>query len=117
MARIMFSPLAREDLQEIKRYIRDDLDSPQAAKRITDGILKRIRMLDLSPEIGTPLSAICNIVSDYRFLVSEKYLVFYRYEESSETAFIVRVLHGSRNYITILFGVQTEESLSLFDKE
>jgi hypothetical protein len=61
--------------------------------------------------IGAPLSSACNVVSDYRFLVSGKYLVFYRYAsdfDSKDRAdgiiYIIRVLYGSRNYLPVLFA-------------
>lgn len=102
MIKIKYSPLAQDDLLEIKEYITVNLASPQAAKNTISKIAKRIRSLELSPEIGKPLSAICRVASDYRVLVCGGYLVFYRYE--NESVFIIRVLHGSSNYLTVLFG-------------
>lgn len=57
---------------------------------------------------GTPLSSVADIESDYRFIVSGNYLVFYR--AYGKDVYIDRVLYGRRDYMRILFGdVQTNE--------
>lgn len=116
VAKIRYSPLAQEDLLSIKEYIGVDLASPQAAKSTVGRITKRIRSLAAAPEIGTPLSAICTVDSDYRFLVCGKYLVFYRYENG--VALIVRVLYGGRDYLIALFGDELgDDSVNLYGKD
>ena len=102
MTKIYFSPLANDDLQSIKEYISVDLASPKAAIDTVSRITKRIRNLEQMPKIGTPLSAICNVVTDYRFLVCRNYLIFYRYHV--DTIYVIRVLYGKRDYLSILFG-------------
>lgn len=116
MVTIRFSPLAQDDLIEIKSYIADKLASPLAAKNTMKRITKRIRDLEISPEIGTPLSAVCAIESDYRILVCNSYLVFYRYE--NKTVSVIRVLYGRSNYLATLFGDQLGDDFkSLYGKE
>ncbi|MEW6623010.1 MAG: type II toxin-antitoxin system RelE/ParE family toxin [Bacillota bacterium] len=48
-----------------------------------------------------------NIQTDYRFLVCDNYLIFYRYEDG--IVFVSRILYGRRNYTRILFGDLLEE--------
>jgi addiction module RelE/StbE family toxin len=116
VTKIQYSPLAQKDLLAIKEYIGADLASPQAAKSTVDKIIKRIRSLTSAPEIGTPLSAICAIDSDYRFLVCGKYLVFYRYENGA--ALIIRVLYGGRDYLAVLFGDELgSDPISFYGKD
>lgn len=81
MAKIRLSPLALSDLQEIKEYITDELTSPR---------------------LGSSLSSILRIDTDYRFLVSGKYIIFYKTE--SEYVSIYRILYGARDYMKILFS-------------
>ena len=102
MSEIKFSPESLKDLQEIKKYITDELCEPSAADRVVSEILSKIRMLETFSGIGSPLSAITHIPTDYRYLVCGHYMVFYR--PACETVFIVRVLYGKRNYMEILFG-------------
>jgi len=102
MFRLHYSPESRNDLAEIKEYISEEHDNPSAAGRMIEYIVKRIRGLGQFPEMGAMLSSVVEIDSNYRFLVCKKYLVFYRVEENN--VFISRVLHGSRDCPSILFG-------------
>ncbi len=59
-------------------------------------------------EMGTPLSSIADVGTDYRFLVSGNYMVFYRVQGSD--VYIDRVLYGRSDYMSVLVkGLQREE--------
>jgi addiction module RelE/StbE family toxin len=102
LAEIRYSPEAKGDLLEIKRYINDELQNPSAAERTVSKITRSARMLEKSPQIGTPLSSVTDIDTDYRFLLAGNYLLFYRYVE--DVCYIDRVLYQRRDCITVLFG-------------
>lgn len=102
MAKIRLSPLAISDLKEIKAYIEVELCNPTAANRIINKIIKDYSLLEMSPKLGMILSPIINIETDYRFLVSGKYIVFYKIED--EYVSIYRILYGARDYMKILFS-------------
>ena len=107
MNKLHLSPEAQEDLSEIKAYIAEDLENPQAALSTVTKITKTIRMLQDHALIGTPLSAVADVNSDYRYLVSGNYMVFYRVADKD--VFIDRVLYGRRDYLRILFADTQEE--------
>lgn len=102
MAKIRLSPLALSDLQEIKEYITDELCNPTAANRIITKIIKDYSLPETSPRLGPSLSSILHIDTDYRFLVSGKYIIFYKTE--GEYVSIYRILYGARDYMKILFS-------------
>lgn len=102
MYKISFSPEAVDDLKEIKRYIKDELCNEQAAKNTVAKILKKIKILSDFPESGSSLSAIIGFDADYRYLICDNYIAFYRIE--NKNVLIVRILYGRRNYMQILFG-------------
>lgn len=102
MYKISFSPEAVDDLKEIKQYIKDELCNEQAAKNTVAKILKKIKLLSDFPESGSSLSAIIGFDTDYRYLVCDNYIAFYRIE--NKNVLMVRVLYGKRNYMQILFG-------------
>ena len=102
MYKISFSPEAVDDLKEIKQYIKDELCNEQAAKNTVAKILKKVKMLSDFPESGSSLSAIIGFDTDYRYLICDNYIAFYRIE--NKNVLIVRVLYGRRNYMQILFG-------------
>lgn len=109
MSKLQVSPAAQRDLQEIKSYIASDLDNPTAALSIVKKISKRIRGLLDHPLMGAPLSSVCSADSDERFLVSGKYLIFYRVSYHGAEIYIDRVLYGGRDYLRILFERTLEE--------
>ena len=102
MGIIRYSPEAEDDLTEIKRYITEDLNSPIAAINTITKITKKIRNLEQFPEMGAKLSSIIDVITDYRFLVCENYIAFYRTD--GDDVYIVRILYGRRDYVKILFG-------------
>ena len=111
MAKIKLSPLAISDLQEIKSYISDDLSNPIAANRVINQIIDDYTLLETSPEMGISLSAKINITTDYRYLVSGKYIVFYKTD--TEYVYISRILYGARDYIRILFNDEITDNSEL----
>ncbi|MBQ2862510.1 MAG: type II toxin-antitoxin system RelE/ParE family toxin [Oscillospiraceae bacterium] len=102
MYKISFSPEAVDDLKDIKQYIKDELCNEQAAKNTVAKILKKIKLLSDFPESGSSLSAIIGFDTDYRYLVCDNYIAFYRIE--NKNVLMVRILYGKRNYMQILFG-------------
>ena len=110
MNNLYVSPEALSDLSEIKAYIAEDLENPHAALSTVAKITKTIRMLQDHALIGTPLAAVADVNSDYRYLVSGSYMVFYR--TSGKDVFVDRVLYGRRDYLRILFADTQEEELN-----
>jgi len=102
MNKLKISPEAKNDLMEIKNYISDELHNPQAAVNLIVKITEKIRGLLKYPGIGSSLSAVIDIQTEYRFLVWDNYLIFYRYED--EAVYVIRILYGRRDYLRVLFN-------------
>lgn len=92
---------AFEDLKNIQNYISYNLNNPQAANRSVGKIIKTYSQLADFPFIGTPLNSKISVNSSYRFLICEKYLIFYIVKK--ESVVISRIINGRQNYIDILF--------------
>lgn len=90
--------IAEEDFNEIICFIADD--NPNAANSIANKIEKNIELLSENPKLGRiPRDEdIRNL--GYRYIIVQNYIVFYTIEE--RTIFIHRILHGARNYKTLL---------------
>ena len=101
MNKIVYSPKARNDLDEIWTYISEKLLNPSAAEATVNGILDTIDMLQAQAEIGKPLYFSSDMFSGYRFLVYKNYLAFYR--TSADTIYIDRIIYGKRDYMRLLF--------------
>lgn len=90
--------IAEEDFTEIISFIA--ADNPNAANLIANKIEKNLELLSENPNLGRipREEEIKNL--GYRYLIVQNYLIFYTIEE--RTIFIHRILHGARNYKTLL---------------
>lgn len=98
---IYYSPEAQNDLDEIWEYISVELCNPQAAENTVNKIMDTVDELKDFSEIGALLSSVTEVESDYRFLISGNYMIFYRVIDTD--VYIDRVLYGRRDYLRILF--------------
>ena len=99
--KIHYSPESRRDLDDIWDYIVSELQNRSAAERVIDCIIDAVDPLKNFAEMGAPLSSIADIGTDYRFLVSGNYMVFYRVQGND--VYIDRVLYGRSDYMSVLF--------------
>ena len=107
MFEIRFSSRAIADLEEIKRYISDDLFNPQAASELIDLVFKKIRTLASLLQTGARVQTNIPVLQTYRFIPCKHYLVFYRVEEKSVS--VIRILYARRNYLRLL-AVENEDA-------
>ena len=96
MARVVVTPRARSDLDDIWLHVA--LDSPTAADRLIDLIVARCQNLSDYPRLGP---ARPEIAREARMLVVGDYVVLYRIDGGDVA--IVRVVHGARQ-LKALFG-------------
>ena len=99
--KIHYSPESRRDLDDIWDYIVSELQNRSAAERVIDRIIDAVDPLKNFAEMGAPLSSIAEIGTDYRFLVSSNYMMFYRVQGND--VYIDRVLYGRSDYMSVLF--------------
>ena len=99
---ILYSPLARQDLDEIFDYIACELENPSAAETV-NAILDAAESLEGFPHIGSPVKGLPFSADEYRFLGARNYLIFYRVADTR--IFIDRILYKSRDYLPLL-GLQ-----------
>ena len=90
--------IAEEDFTEIISFVASD--NPTAADAIANKIEKNLELLSENPNLGRipREEEIRNL--GYRYLIVQNYLIFYTIE--ARTIFIHRILHGARNYKTLL---------------
>ena len=90
--------IAEEDFTEIISFIA--ADNPSAANKFADKIEKNLELLSGNPNLGRRPrdEEIRNL--GYRYIIVQNYIIFYTIEK--KTIFIHRILHGARNYRTLL---------------
>lgn len=95
-------PTAQTDINGALNYIANDLSNPTAALKLWKVISDCFTRLKGSPLYGRELETNTPLKYTYRWVMAENYLIFYTVNESLETVYIMRMLFGSSNYISIL---------------
>ena len=90
--------VAEDDLREIINYIA--LDNPAAATALLDKIENSLSGLISFPLLGKIPAEEALADMRYRFFTVNNYLVFYSVEE--QIVWVHRIIHGARNYISLL---------------
>ena len=91
MHTIRINPLVLEDLQEIKKYITEELENPAAALNVVSSIIESYEKLKEFPMLGGELAAKINIPTDFRYLISGSYLVFLPIHLTKVTQYVVLI--------------------------
>ena len=97
---VEYSKEAKQDLIEIKKYIKEILHQPKAAQKITCGIIKQIDSLKENPKIYSIIDGNMLDKLQIRKFIVYNYIVFYRLKNNRIQ--IIRVLYGRRNWINLL---------------
>lgn len=97
---VRFTPQAVAGLEEIKRYISDDLSNPQAAADLVALVFEKIGTLASMPQTGARLRTDIPMLKGYRFIQCKNYLAFYRIEGNRVS--VIRVLYARRDYLGLL---------------
>ncbi len=97
--KIVIMHTARSQLRDIATIHRMKVGA-KSAKRITDKLLKSIRRLEDFPNMGAIPPGAMFEKFDYRMLIIEDYLCFYKQEK--DAIYISQILHGSVDYVKFL---------------
>jgi toxin ParE1/3/4 len=96
--RVKIYPAAEQDLLDIIDYL--NTLSPDAALKYYDLLTEEIASLSRMPERCPRPKDLALAAKGYRYLIVEKYLVFY--VVVGDTVQVRRILYGKRDYQSIL---------------
>jgi addiction module RelE/StbE family toxin len=99
---VQLSDAANEDIRAITFYIAHKLLSHQTALEHLDAIERALASLVTNPEIHPLVRDDYLAAIGYRWLSVKKYLLFYTIDYTKNEINISRVLHGRRNWATLL---------------
>lgn len=94
MARVVFTEPAEYDLADIEYYILVDLNNPQSAKRIVDGILDASESLSDYPMRYPFVQDELLQCLGLRITHFDNYNIFYYYDSNEEIVYIIRILYN-----------------------
>lgn len=97
---IEYSKEAKQDLIDIKKYIKYNLQEPSTAQKLITKIRNQINSLKSNPEIYAIIDDDIIKKLEIRKLIVDNYIVFYRMKNNDIE--IVRIMYGRRNWIDLL---------------
>ena len=97
---IEYSKDAKQDLVDIKKYIKYNLNEPHAADKLIRKVKNEIDNLISNPEIYSIIDDDIIKRLELRKIIVGNYIVFYRILKTKIQ--IVRIMYGRRNWITLL---------------
>ena len=97
---IEYSKESKEDLIEIKQYIKYNLQEPETANKLISKIRKSIRTLKDNPEIYAIIDDDIIRKLEIRKLIVDNYIIFYRIK--NDNIEIVRIMYERINWINLL---------------
>ena len=97
---IEYSKEAKQDLIDIKKYIKYNLQEPSTAQKLITKIRNQINSLKSNPEIYAIIDDDIIKKLEIRKLIVDNYIVFYRMKNNDLE--IVRIMYGRRNWIDLL---------------
>ena len=100
--KIVFTDTAKSDLRDIAVYLADLSKDKNLATAFVRELQEKTRILEQFPESGAiPRDRVLKS-SGYRFLVCKDYLLFYLYEKEMNTAYVMAVFNGNRDYMRVM---------------
>jgi toxin ParE1/3/4 len=90
--KLVWTPLARDDLREIVSYIAQD--NPAAALRVGERILRSVEALKSMPQMGRMVPERQD--ESIREIIRGNYRIIYRVREDHRAIEIWRIWHGAR---------------------
>ena len=100
--RIKLTVTAKNDLRSIALYIAEHSGDKNIAARFVRELQETCKILEQFPECGSIPEDRVLMSAGYRFLVHKEYLIFYFYEKSENTAYILAVFHAKRDYTKVM---------------
>lgn len=100
--RIVFTDTAKSDLRDIAVYLAELSKDKTLAIRFVKELQEQTNILAQFPESGAiPRDRVLKS-NGYWFLTHKDYLLFYLYEKAENTAYVMEVFNGKRDYMRVM---------------
>ena len=99
---IQMTARAKEDLRSIALYIFEQSKDKNIAAQFVQALQEECNLLRQFPESGSIPRDRVLMSMGYRYLVHKDYLIFYLYKKEENTAYIMAVFNGKRDYVKVL---------------
>lgn len=98
--KLLYSEEAKQDLINIKRYIKYNLKEPEIAEKLISKIKEKVGKLKNNPESFALIDEEYIRTMKIRKIIVEKYIIFYSINNGYIE--IVRIMNSKRNWINLI---------------
>lgn len=102
MYTIEYLTIARRDMVDIAKYIGVKLANPDAAERLAEKMIESAENLRDMPYKCPIYIPVKPLKYEYRKLIVQNYIMFYRIDEDKKLVTIARVVYSGRDYEKLL---------------
>ena len=93
---VIFTTIARNDLNDTVGYIADELCNASAAERLTLEIYNNIQNISEFPRIGRQFDEFFT-PQPLRWVLASSYMIVYNIDEENKVVYIVRIVGAKRD--------------------
>lgn len=102
MYKLVFLPIARQDMIDIARYISHSLCNPIAAEKLAVELVEAPDGIPSFPYANSAYIPIRPLKHEYRKLIIHNYIMFYWVDEEEKVVTVARVIYARRDYEKLL---------------
>lgn len=102
MYKIEYLPIALKDMAEIVKYISHTLKNPEAASNLAESFIEKAESLLKFPYKNPVCQLIRPLKYEYRKILVENYIMFYKVDEEKKLVTVARVIYAKRDFSNLL---------------
>ena len=105
---LRYTPSAILDLEEMRDYITEELQNPDAGQNMLKRIVRDLSALKAQPHLGQTLRRKFGLDMDGCCIISGRQLAVYDINEEEDMVEILRVLDTRTDYLRVLLSSDTQ---------
>lgn len=102
MYKLEYLPIALQDIVEIVNYISHTLKNQESASNLAESFIEKAESLLIFPYKNPVCQLIRPLKYEYRKILVENYIMFYRVDEEKKLVTIARVIYAKRDFSNLL---------------
>lgn len=102
MYKLEYLPIALQDIVEIVNYISHTLKNQESASNLAESFIEKAESLLKFPYKNPVCQLIRPLKYEYRKILVENYIMFYRVDEEKKLVTIARVIYAKRDFSNLL---------------
>jgi len=94
--KVNFSEKCIEDIDNICKYISDDLKAINSSNRLRKKIIERVEILTRFPEMYPKINKYDRLRREYHRIIIDKYIILYTIDKTTREIYISHMFYGRK---------------------